>query len=102
MKALPKFDESDFKIPSETMSAMSCFGVTRTLDAESSESDSESPRHPDAAGEQEQWAGSKQRRRTKRSSGGGSGMGLFQRMLTQQRSKTTNTAEECSEQTGAA
>lgn len=46
MEALPKFDDSDFKIPSETKTAISCFGVTRTLETEASDdSDTDSPRH---------------------------------------------------------
>lgn len=84
MEALPKFDESDFKIPSDTAASISCFGVTRTLETESSESDSESPRHSAAADE---------KRRVKRSSSQeNSGHGFFGRMRSQ-KPKPTNGAD---------
>lgn len=44
LEALPAFDDKDFKLPSEARS-VGCFGVTRTLETESDDSESDSPRH---------------------------------------------------------
>ncbi len=51
LEALPRFDDSDFKLPSEARTSISCFGVTRTMETESDDSDSDSPRHHRANGE---------------------------------------------------
>ena len=44
LEALPAFDDKDFKLPSEART-VGCFGVTRTLETESDDSETDSPRH---------------------------------------------------------
>ncbi len=51
LEALPRFDDSDFQLPAEAKTSISCFGVTRTLETESDDSDSDSPRHHRTNGE---------------------------------------------------
>ncbi|BDA46012.1 probable lipase at C-terminar half [Coccomyxa sp. Obi] len=76
LEALPRFDDSDFKLPAEAKTSISCFGVTRTLETESDDSDSDSPRHHRANGETPAHADLNGKRSVKRSASEGSG-GIF-------------------------